>query len=199
MKTTLPLIPFLLAVCAVVAQTRIPSPEAQIRAAVMAAPADQQDGATVYGYDESGEIVMLRKGNNQMICVADDPEQKGFNASCYHKDLEPFMSRGRQLQKQGKSAKEIFDIREAEVKSGRLKMPRQPSTLFVMTAPDDRYDSETGEVREGNYRYVVYIPFATAESTGLPLRPEAPGMPWIMDPGTHRAHIMITPPPPYKN
>jgi hypothetical protein len=199
MKTTLPLIPFLLAVCAAVAQTKIPSPEAQIKAAVMAAPADQRDGATVFGYEESGEMVMLRKGNNKMICMADDPGQKGFSASCYHKDLEPFMARGRQLQKQGKSAKEIFDMREAEVKSGRLKMPRQPSTLFVMTAPDDRYDSETGEVKEGNYRYVVYIPFATAESTGLPLRPEAPGMPWIMDPGTHRAHIMITPPPASKN
>ncbi len=104
------------------------------------------------------------------------------------------MARGRQLQKQGKSAKEIFDMREAEVKSGRLKMPKQPSTLYVLSAPDDRYDATTGEVKEGNYRYVVYIPFATAESTGLPLRPEAPGMPWIMDPGTHRAHIMITPP-----
>jgi len=43
-------------------------------------------------------------------------------------------------------------------------------------------------------RYVIYIPFATAESTGLPLAPSAPGMPWIMDPGTHRAHIMINPP-----
>jgi len=41
---------------------------------------------------------------------------------------------------------------------------------------------------------VVYIPWATAASTGLPIKPAAPGMPWIMDPGTHRAHIMITPP-----
>jgi len=40
---------------------------------------------------------------------------------------------------------------------------------------------------------VVYIPWATAASTGLPIKPEAPGMPWIMDPGTHRAHIMINP------
>lgn len=195
MKTTLLLLPFLLATSAASAQTKIPSPEAQIKAAVLAAPADQREGATVYGYDESGDRVMLRKGNNQMICLADNPDLKGYNASCYHKDLEPFMTRGRQLKKQGKSDKEIFDMREAEVKSGRLKMPKQPSTLFVASAPDDRYDAETGEVKDVNYRYVVYIPFATSESTGLPLRPESPGMPWIMDPGTHRAHIMITPPP----
>ncbi|MFT5773641.1 MAG: hypothetical protein ACI9ZX_003050 [Algoriphagus sp.] len=40
----------------------------------------------------------------------------------------------------------------------------------------------------------MYIPWATSESTGLPLKAYGPGMPWIMDPGTHRAHIMISPP-----
>ena len=104
------------------------------------------------------------------------------------------MQRGRELKAEGKGYQEIFDTREREVKSGRLKMPEQPSTLFVYSAPADAYKPETGEVKEGSFRYVVYIPYATAESTGLPLKPEAPGMPWIMDPGTHRAHIMITPP-----
>ena len=40
--------------------------------------------------------------------------------------------------------------------------------------------------------YVVYIPFATAESTGLSATP-APGTPWIMFPGTPKAHIMFVP------
>ena len=30
-------------------------------------------------------------------------------------------------------------------------------------------------------------------ATGLPERPVAPNHPWIMNPGTHRAHIMISP------
>lgn len=105
------------------------------------------------------------------------------------------MARGRELKAQGKSFQEIFDIREAEVKSGKLFMPKQATNLQVYTAPAENYNAETGEVTKGNFRYVVYIPWATAESTGLPLKPEAPGMPWIMDPGTHRAHIMINPPP----
>ncbi len=176
------------------AQTSIPAPEAQIKAAVLAAPAEGRDGAAVYGYNKQKELVLLRKGTNLMICMADDPSRAGFSASCYHKDLEPFMARGRELQKQGKSHQEVFDIREKEVKSGKLKMPAQPSTLFVFSAADEDFTAETGEVKEGNFRYVVYIPYATAESTGLPLQPEAPGMPWIMDPGTHRAHIMINPP-----
>ncbi len=136
---------------------------------------------------------MLREGNNNFICMADDPTKEGFSASCYHRDLEPFMQRGRDLKAEGKSSREIFDRREAEVKAGKLKMPEQPSTLFVYSAPAEDYDAKTGEVTGGSFRYVVYIPYATAETTGLPLSPEAPGMPWIMDPGTHRAHIMINP------
>ncbi len=175
------------------AQSTPPNAEQQIATALLAAPADQRAEATVYGYDEQGELVTLREGTNALICLADDPTKEGFSASCYHRDLEPFMQRGRDLKAEGKSSKEIFDLREEEVKAGKLEMPEQPSTLFVYSAPAENYDAETGEVKEGAFRYVVYIPYATAESTGLPLSPEAPGMPWIMDPGTHRAHIMINP------
>jgi hypothetical protein len=140
------------------------------------------------------ELVVLRKGMNEMVCLADDPNQKGFSAACYHRDLEPFMARGRELKAEGKSPKEIFDLREVEVKSGKLKMPKDGATLFVYFATDENYSPATVEVKNGSFRYVVYIPYATVESTGLPLKPGAPGMPWIMDPGTHRAHIMINPP-----
>lgn len=173
----------------------VPTKEVQISTAVLAAPEALRDKAMVYGYSEKGEFIVLRTGGNEMVCLADDPNQAGLNVSCYHKDLEPFMARGRELKKAGKNFKEIFDIREEEVKSGKLMMPKQPTTLFVFSAPDDQFNRTTGAVTGGNLRYVVYIPYATAESTGLPLKPEAPGMPWIMDPGTHRAHIMINPPP----
>ncbi|PSR57297.1 hypothetical protein AHMF7605_13305 [Adhaeribacter arboris] len=178
------------------AQTTVPTPEIQIKAAVMAAPADKREGAAVYGYTGDGNLVLLRKGTNELICLADDPKQKGFSASCYHKDLEPFMARGRALRKEGKSGQEIFDAREQEAKSGKLKMPKNPTTLFSISANDEDFDKTTGEVKNGYIRSVVYIPFATAESTGLPLKPDGPGLPWIMDPGKHNAHIMINPPRP---
>ncbi len=77
-------------------------------------------------------------------------------------------------------------------------MPEQPTTLFVFTAADEHVNLKTGKLEHGYIRYVVYIPYATAESTGLPLKPEGPAMPWIMHPGTHGAHIMITPTAPVK-
>jgi hypothetical protein len=194
MKKTLVTAVLALVCAGAFAQTTVPTPEVQIKGAVLAAPSDKRADATVFGYNAKGEFVQLKKGTNEMVCLADDPEKKGFSVSCYHRDLEPFMTRGRDLKKAGKSTQEIFDTREQEAKSGRLVMPKQPSTLFVYSAPEENYDSTTGEVKEGYLRYVVYIPYATAESTGLPLKPEAPAMPWIMHPGTHGAHIMINPP-----
>jgi hypothetical protein len=173
-----------------------PTKEIQIKLALLSTPEELREKATVYGYDDKGELILLRKGDNDMIVLADDPKQDGLNVSTYHKDLEPFMARGRQLKKEGKSFQEVFDIRESEVKSGKLLMPKAPSSLYVYSAKDEQVNKATGEVKDGYLRYVIYIPYATAASTGLPLKPTAPGMPWIMDPGTHRAHIMINPPAP---
>lgn len=179
---------------AMFAQADIPSPEVQIKTAVLAAPEDLRDGAMVYGYDESGKMVVLREGTNNLVCLADDPNKKGISVSCYSKKLEPFMARGRQLIAEGKSEMEKREIRQREAESGELQMPDAPSMTYIYSGSEEDYNSSTGELSEGNFRYVIYIPYATAESTGLPTKPFAPGMPWIMDPGTHRAHIMVTPP-----
>lgn len=176
------------------AQIKIPSADIQIKTALLSAPADKREGAHILGYNEKGELTELRKGSNEMICLADDPKVPGLNVACYHKDLEPFMKRGRDLKSIGKTPKEVMEIRDQEAKSGKLMLPKNPSSLFVYTAKPENFDPMTGSVKDGYLRYVVYIPYATAESTGLPLKPDAPGMPWLMDPGTHRAHIMISPP-----
>lgn len=183
----------LLSISYVHGQNDIIPPEIQIRTAVLAAPEDSRNDATVYGYDNTGELVILRKGNNNMVCIADDPNFDGIKVSCYSKKLEPFMARGRELSREGKSEIEKRKIRKEEVESGKLLMPDSPSTLYVLTGSEDNYDRSTGQLKDGKFRYVVYIPYATTESTGLPDKPEAPGMPWLMDPGTHRAHIMISP------
>lgn len=162
--------------------------------ALKAAPEELREGASVCSPGKNGDLVIIRQGTNDLVCLADDPAQKGLNVSCYHRELEPFMKRGRILKAEGKSFQEIFDIREKEVKEGKLKMPKEPSALYVYTAADGQFDPQSGDVTKGYLRYVIYIPYATAASTGLPLAPSAPGMPWIMDPGTHRAHIMINPP-----
>jgi hypothetical protein len=193
MRTPLPLFIALFLPPDLHAQPAFPPSATQVKLAVLAAPVEKRDGATVLGYDASGKLVTLRAGTNEMICLADDPAQKGFSVSAYHKDLEPFMKRGRELKAEGKNQAEVIKLRDEEARAGKVPLVKQPSTLFVFSAKDEDVDPVAATVKNGYLRYVIYIPYATAESTGLPLKQDAPGMPWIMDPGTPRAHIMINP------
>lgn len=174
-------------------QLEILPAEIQITTAVLPAPEEDRMGAMVYGYDKQGKLVVLREGSNNLVCLCDDPAKEGISVSCYSKKLEPFMARGRELTAQGKNFKEKRAIRGEEVASGKLKMPEEPSMMYIFYGTDENYDKSTGDLKDGKFRYVIYTPFATTESTGLPSKPHAPGMPWLMDPGTHRAHIMVGP------
>lgn len=172
------------------AAAAILSREQQIAAAVQAAPEDRRAEAGVLGYDPQGKLVTLRQGSNDLVCLADDPKTPGFSVACYHKDLEPFMARGRELVAQGVAGPNRNEIRWKEVESGKLPMPREPRTLYVLTGSS--YDAASNRVVDPYLRWVIYVPFATAASTGLPTRPFADG-PWLMNAGTAGAHIMITP------
>ncbi len=177
-----------------VAASGQPAPEAQIAGAVMAAPADQRATATVIGYDAQGRTTTLRRGTGHLVCLADDPAKDGFSVACYHKDLEPFMARGRELAAAGtKGVGPAEDIRYKEIAAGTLTMPTQPALLTVVQG--SAFDASSGTVSDAYTRWVVYTPNATAESTGLPTTP-GPGAPWLMFPGTPGAHIMISPPRP---
>lgn len=169
----------LLAVTAAAAQTA-PKPAAeQIAAAIAALPEEFRESAAVLGY-EAGKagLIQLRAGSGAFNCLADDPSDDRHHVACYHNSLEPFMARGRELRASGVTGASVDSARYAEINSGRLPMPKQPAALY----------SITGERR----LYVVYIPFATSESTGLPKTP-AGNMPWLMFPGSPKAHIMFTP------
>jgi len=170
----------------------IDTDEALVATALMAAPEESRSGCKVIGYNMAGEFVTFKEGDNEFIVLVDNHDQVGFNAACYHKDLEPFMARGRALKAEGKTSQEIFDIREKEMKAGELEITRG-STLHIYYGAKTLYDPETSKVDGAQLCYAVYMIWATAESTGLPAAPVASNHPWIMNPGTHRAHIMISP------
>jgi hypothetical protein len=175
------------------AKKELPSAAIQIKTALLAAPPEKRDNCKVLGYSPDKQLMVLREGNNEMICLADNPDEPGFSVACYVRDLEPFMQRGRELRKQGITGQQLIDEREKEVNAGTLQMPKQPAALYVYSADEKDFNPATGEVKNGYLRYVIYIPYATAASTGLPEKPSAPGMPWIMNPGKYTAHIMINP------
>jgi hypothetical protein len=169
---------------------QVPTPEIQIAGAVSAAPEALRSGATVLGYRNYHKMEVVQQGANEMICLADDPSETRWQVSCYHRDLEPFMRRGRELTEAGKSRGEIDSIRLAEIQSGMLKMPDGPRMLYNLYAPADSVDNATGLARSPASLQVIYVPYATPESTGLSTRPGA-GLPWLMQPGKPWAHVMI--------
>ena len=70
-------------------------------------------------------------------------------------------------------------------------MPREPRTLYVLTGTG--FDATTNQVTDAYLRWVIYVPFATPESTGLSTKASDSAL-WLMNPGTAGAHIMINPP-----
>jgi hypothetical protein len=173
------------------AQGTIAPPDEQIAAAVLPLPADSRATATVLGYAPDGKLVALRKGTGTMTCLADDPKVPEFHVACYHEAMEPFMARGRELRLSGVAGPQVDSVRFREAKSGALKVPTTPSSLYSLTGGTG-FDKATGTAPGARWLYVVYIPYATSATTGLSDKPQE-NAPWIMFPGTPKAHIMFTP------
>jgi hypothetical protein len=166
--------------------------EVQIAAAVSPLPPEFREAATVLGYPAAGApLAVLREGSG-FVCIADDPtDEPRFHVPCYHDSLEPFMARGRELRAQGLAAR-VDEIREEEAIAGTLPMPKFPAALYSYTGVSDNFDAASGTVTGARALYVLYIPFATEATTGLPTRPQQ-DHPWLMSPGTAKAHIMFSP------
>jgi hypothetical protein len=182
------LLSVLLLACGTRAQSP-PSAEEQIAAAVKAAPASMRDGATVLGYNDNMELTTLREGDGSLVCLANDPSADKFHVACYHESLEPFMKRGRELRRQGKSGTAVDSIRQAEIENGSLSYPDHPAALYNLSGPADAYNAEADSVQNPSRIRVLYVPSETAETTGLPTKPQ--GGPWLMAPGKPWAHVMI--------
>lgn len=162
----------------------------QIALAVLPLPEAERATASVYGYrGGGGELTLLRRGDGDFVCIADNPSDERFQAACYHKSLEAYMARGRELRAQGIRGQASIHQRWEEIDAGTLEMPRHPAALFQVIHRDA--SAVTPDHLEGIQRMtVIYMAYATAEETGFPVQP-SPGIPWLMYPGKPTAHVMI--------
>ncbi|MEO5824653.1 MAG: hypothetical protein ABIR59_02095 [Gemmatimonadales bacterium] len=177
---------------ALIAQTSAPTADRQIALAVLPLPEEFRANATVLGYAAGGKLVSLRAGTGAMTCLADDPRSASFHVACYHKSMEPFMARGRALRASGVEGDKVDTVRFREVRAGKIKMPKQ-AALWSISGDSTVANVAAGTVgAAARALYVVYMPYATPASTGLPAAPSR-GAPWVMYPGTPKAHIMFVP------
>lgn len=175
-----------------VATSTIPAVDVQVAAATLPLPETMRAGAAVLGYRAAGRLELLRAGSNGMRCLADDPSEPRFHVACYHESLQPFMARGRALRASGVTGPQVDTVRFAEVMSGALAMPREAAALYQLSAAAGSYNAVANTVSGANALVVIYIAGATEATTGLSTTPQA-GLPWLMFPGTPKAHIMFTP------
>lgn len=165
----------------------------QIAAAVLPAPAEMRATATVFGYDGKGKLGVIREGSGALNCLAPDPTNTDFHVACYHKSMEPFMARGRALRASGVKDPQVDTVRFKEVKEGKLALPAQPAVLYTLTGPWDGFDPvKATPAATTRPLFVVYIPNATGASLGITEKPVI-NAPWVMYPGTPKAHIMFVP------
>jgi hypothetical protein len=170
----------------------IPSAEEQIVQAVLPIPGDLRASATVLGYGADGKLTSLRAGTGAMVCLANHPQLTRWHVACYHRSLEPFMARGRELRAQGVTGEQVDSVRFREAREKKLALPTEPAMLYSLTGDRNAYDTATKSAPAARSLFVVYMPYATSQSTGLSAVP-AQGTPWIMFPGTPKAHIMFVP------
>lgn len=167
-------------------------PAQQIAGAVLPAPSDLRAMATVLGYGSDGALTTLRKGDGPLTCLASDPANAEFHVACYHRSLEPFMARGRALRKEGVKGGDVDSVRFREIRKGVLPMPKSPAVLYSLTGKAGSFDPLAGAAKGARQLFVIYVPDATAASLGVSAVP-AEGVPWVMFPGTPKAHIMFVP------
>lgn len=186
------LFPALLAAQQAPAAAPVLTADQQIAVAVLPLPMEMRAGATVLGYGSDDRLVELRRGTGDMTCLAPNRTMSRFHVACYHRSLEPFMARGRALRTSGVTGDGVDSVRFAEARSGKLVMPKEPASLYSLTGDWTTFDASTLTSNGARSLFVVYIPFATAKTTGLSEKP-ARGTPWLMGAGTPKAHIMFVP------
>jgi hypothetical protein len=157
----------------------------EITQATLPLPADLRAGATVYKYDaKTGERIVLRQGTNFVECM---PRGEDGFTWCYNKVSAPRRDFSAKLHAQGKSDKEIQEAVAEATKSGTLQETPFGTMSYRLYGKKDRIQ----------LLWVLSVPGATPESIGVSTgsqRDEAiggDGRPWLMLPGTPRAHIMI--------
>jgi hypothetical protein len=157
----------------------------EITQATLPLPEDMRAGATVYKYDpKTGERITLRKGTNSLEC---SPRGTDGFTWCYHSVTGPRRDLSAKLRAEGKSDKEIQDALAAATAAGTIKPTPYGTMMYRLYGKKDRIQ----------LLWVLVVPGATPESVGVSegsQRDEAisgDGRPWLMNPGTPGAHVMI--------
>ena len=149
--------------------------------ALLAAPANLREAATVIKWKPDFTYDTLRKGMNRLVCYdrSGFPEQQPFSIECTSIGNLDRVAQSLKFEAVGDKAKTQALVDAAEKDGTRVK-PEYGSVWYHMMGADRDH------VR---VHMTIAVPGATMQSTGIPDKRRDDGV-WLMNPGTSTAHVM---------
>jgi hypothetical protein len=153
-----------------------------IEKALLAAPAQMREAATVIKWKSDFTYDTVKKGTSRLVCY-ERPVQPGdqpFSMECTSiANLERVAtSLKTEMIQDPKERRAAFENLE---RAGKWPKPEFGSVFYNLTGP-----SQT----QARPHATICVPGATAQTLGLP-ESATQGGAWIMNPGTSAAHIML--------
>jgi hypothetical protein len=167
-------------VCLMVLPSGMFAQSPEIDTPLLAAPANQREGATVIKWKPDFTYDTLRKGTNRLICYdrSGQPGQQPFAVECTSIANVDRVAQNMKFEAAGDKKQAMLDAAE---KDGTRVKPEFGSVFYNLGGADrERARAHT----------TVAVPFATAQTLGLPDNNKQGGA-WIMNAGTSTAHLMI--------
>ena len=155
------------------------APQADIDKALLAAPANLREGATVIKWKPDFTYDTLKKGTNRLVCYdrSGHPKQQPFMVECTSIANLERAAQNLKFEAAGDKTQALIDAAE---KDGTRVKPEYGSVWYhVMGADKDHTRNHM----------TIAVPGATTQSIGLPDNNKQGGV-WIMNAGTTTAHLM---------
>jgi hypothetical protein len=158
--------------------------QADVDKALLAAPANLKDQATVIKWKPDQKYDTLRKGTNRLVCYdrSGFPLQQPFSIECTSIANLDRAAQNLKFEAAGSGDRaKTQELIDAAEKDGTRVKPEFGSVWYHIMGPDkDRTRPHM----------TVAVPGATSQSLGLPDNPRQGGV-WIMNAGTTTAHLMV--------
>jgi hypothetical protein len=150
--------------------------------ALLAAPANAREAATVIKWKADGTYDTLKQGTNTLVCYdqSGQPTEQPFSVQCTSKGNLERVKQNKKFEMEPDREKRNAAIAAAEKDGSRVK-PEYGSVFWNMSGADQA---------TARQHMTVAVPGATTATTGLPDNNKMGGA-WIMAAGTSSAHIMV--------
>jgi hypothetical protein len=158
------------------------TPEPEIEKALLPAPRNLKEGATVVKWKPDFTYDVLKKGTNTLVCYDQSgwANEQPFSVQCTSMANLERVAQNKKFEAIADSAARQAALAAAEKDGTRVK-PEFGSLFITMSGPDKD---------KTRTHMTVAVPGATTQSMGLPDNNKQGGV-WIMNAGTTSAHLMI--------